>query len=65
MKCNYCIQVLKRSGSLPDITWKVVFERSFNYLNDPITNPTLEFVLSAFKLLYPDRDEFKITLTVL
>lgn len=50
---------------MPDITWKVVFERSFNYLNDPITNPTLEFVLSAFKLLYPDRDEFKITLTVL
>ena len=63
MNKTYLIKVLKKVGTLPNIEWKVVYEREFEVYHQEFgLHCDLELMFDTFFVLYPNRNDFKIVL---
>ena len=53
MKSRFIFKVEKKVGSLPDISYKCVFERELLFISDS-AHPSIEQVFSVLSFLFPD-----------
>lgn len=52
MKSRFVFKVEKKIGSLPDISYKCVFEREVSFFS--CDSPSIETVIDVLSALYPD-----------
>lgn len=54
MKSRLIFKVEKKIGSLPDISYKTLFEREIQIDSDNLDSPGYEDIVKVLSYLYPD-----------